>query len=112
MDPHRTFSHPNVDDLQIGDVLAALADPYRRQIVRQLADGPHVQTCTQFALPVGKSTQTYHFRILREAGLIQQHYVGTAIHNALRETDIATRFPGLLDAVIAAERARNPEKNQ
>lgn len=104
----RSFDHPDVDDLELGAVLAALADPYRRQIVRQLADGPHVQTCSQFALPVGKSTQTHHFRTLREAGLIQQHYAGTAIHNALRETDITSRFPGLLEAVIAAERAEEP----
>ncbi|MDW5596013.1 helix-turn-helix domain-containing protein [Conexibacter stalactiti] len=44
----------------------------------------------------------HHFRVLREAGIIEQHYSGTAIHNSLRRADLDSRFPGLLDAVIAA----------
>ncbi|PJJ73401.1 DNA-binding transcriptional ArsR family regulator [Diaminobutyricimonas aerilata] len=101
----RTFEHPHVDDLTIGAVLAALADPYRRQVVRQLADEADELTCSQFDLAVGKSTRTHHFRVLREAGIIRQHYEGTTIHNALRADDVGSRFPGLLDSVIEAERA-------
>lgn len=106
----RTFSHPDVDDLSIGYVLNALADPFRRHIVRQLADGPRIQSCGQFELPLGKSSQTRHFRVLREAGIIQQHYAGTAIHNALRVTDMESMFPGLLKSVIEAERRESPSE--
>ncbi len=83
-------------------MLAALADPVRRAIVLQLAHGHSDQACIAFDLPVSKSTSTHHFRVLREAGIIEQRYEGTAILSSLRHDDLAARFPGLLDAVIAA----------
>ncbi|CAA9271448.1 MAG: Transcriptional regulator, ArsR family [uncultured Arthrobacter sp.] len=88
--------------------MAALADPTRRRIVRQLADGPPAQYCSQFDLPVSLSTQTHHFRVLREAGVIEQHYQGTAIVATLRLEDLSARVPGLVEAILAAERAQNP----
>ncbi|MEU4620728.1 ArsR family transcriptional regulator [Actinoplanes sp. NPDC023801] len=98
----RTLEHPRTEDLQLDAVLSALADPIRRTIVRQLADGHADQACIAFALPVGKSTSTHHFRVLREAGVIEQRYQGTAILNTLRDTDLEARFPGLLTAILAA----------
>ncbi|GIE30770.1 transcriptional regulator [Actinoplanes italicus] len=98
----RTLEHPRTEDLQLDAVLSALADPIRRTIVRQLADGHADQACIAFALPVGKSTSTHHFRVLREAGVIEQRYQGTAILNTLRAADLEARFPGLLTAVLAA----------
>ena len=83
-------------------VLSALADPVRLTIVRQLADGHDDQACIAFELPVSKSTSTHHFRVLREAGVISQHYRGTAILNGLRSDALNERFPGLLDAILAA----------
>ena len=44
-------------------------------------------------------------RVLREAGIIAQHYRGTSILNTLREADLDERFPGLLTAVLQAEHA-------
>lgn len=101
----RTLDHPSTQDLQIDAVLSALADPIRRMIVCRLADGHGDQACIAFDLPVGKSTSTYHFRVLREAGVIEQRYRGTAILNSLRAADLETRFPGLLTAVIAGSRS-------
>ncbi|HST41474.1 MAG TPA: helix-turn-helix transcriptional regulator [Conexibacter sp.] len=98
----RTLEHPDLSSIQLDAVLAALADPVRRAIVLQLAHGHSDQACIAFDLPVSKSTATHHFRVLREAGIIEQRYSGTAIHNALRRADLDSRFPGLLDAVIAA----------
>jgi len=83
-------------------VLSALADPIRLAIVRQLADGHDDQACIAFELPVSKSTSTHHFRVLREAGVISQHYRGTAILNGLRSDALNERFPGLLEAILAA----------
>ena len=83
-------------------VLSALADPIRLTIVRQLAGGRGDQACIAFELPVSKSTSTHHFRVLREAGVISQHYRGTAILNGLRSDTLNERFPGLLDAILAA----------
>ena len=100
----RTFEHPGRDEITLDGVLSALADPMRRSIVRQLADGPDEQRCSLFELPVSASTRTHHFRVLREAGIIAQRYEGTAILSTLRADDLAASAPGVLDAILAAER--------
>jgi DNA-binding transcriptional ArsR family regulator len=99
----RELPHPEVTAFSLDTVLAALADPVRREIITQLSQGHDDQACIAFELPVSKSTSTHHFRVLREAGLITQRYVGRAILNTLRWQDVDTRFPGLLSAVIDAE---------
>jgi DNA-binding transcriptional ArsR family regulator len=93
--------HPERDDLELADVLHALSDPVRLRIVAGLADGGE-RTCGSFALPVTKSTCSHHFKVLREAGVIQQTAEGTARLNALRREDLDARFPGLLDSVLRA----------
>ncbi|WP_415857296.1 ArsR/SmtB family transcription factor [Sinomonas sp. G460-2] len=101
----RVLEHPEQEEIELDAVLAALADPIRRRIVCQLAGGHDDQACIAFGLPVSKSTSTHHFRVLREAGVISQHYRGTAILSSLRSEDLDARFPGLLASVIAAEHA-------
>lgn len=99
----RELEHPEASALRLDDVLSALADPVRRRIVSALADGAeHAMVCSAFDLPVSASTKTHHFRVLREAGVIRQQYVGTSIRNTLRRPDLDGRFPGLLDAVLTA----------
>ena len=79
--------------------------------VKKRDSNPRSSTATaslsgQIAKSAGKlspSTLTHHFRVLREAGITTQRYQGTAIFNALRREDMEQRFPGLLDAVMAAE---------
>lgn len=72
--------HPAVEEIELGRVLSALADPLRRRVVRELAAAPDgtARTCSSFGLPVSKATVTHHFRTLREAGLIRQVDGGTA----------------------------------
>ena len=104
----RTLAHPGRSELRLDAVLSALSDPVRRQIVSQLADVPGEQACSAFQLPVSKSTSTHHFRVLREAGVIEQHYRGTAILNSLRAADLEAQFPGLLRAVLQADTNERP----
>jgi DNA-binding transcriptional ArsR family regulator len=94
--------HPDPAELQFTDVLAALSDPVRLAIVARLADvEPDGElACTTFALPVSKSTQSGHFRVLREAGVIRQRDEGTRRLNRLRRDDVDVRFPGLLDLAV------------
>lgn len=99
----RTLEHPERDDMRLDTVLAALADPIRRNIACRLNTAERGHACATFELPVSKSTSTYHFRTLREAGVIWQEYQGTSIMNSLRKDDLGARFPGLLDAVFAAQ---------
>lgn len=95
--------HPATAEIELGRVLAALADPLRRRVVRELAAGPagDARTCSSFALPVSKATVTHHFRTLREAGLIRQVDRGNSRMATLRRSDIEHRFPGLLALVVA-----------
>jgi DNA-binding transcriptional ArsR family regulator len=97
--------HPDRDQIQIADVLHALSDPQRLSIVCRLAQDEEPRRCGGFELDVTKSTLTHHFRVLREAGVIRQHEVGTARMNSLRRKDLEARFPGLLDAVLGAAKA-------
>ncbi|WP_327706840.1 helix-turn-helix domain-containing protein [Streptomyces decoyicus] len=96
--------HPAVEEMELGSVLAALADPLRRRVVRVLAAEPDgtARTCSSFALPVSKATVTHHFRTLREAGLVRQVSRGNSRMASLRRADLERRFPGLL-AIVAAE---------
>jgi DNA-binding transcriptional ArsR family regulator len=92
--------HPQREDLELPSVLHALSDPQRLRIVRTLAEDPEPRPCGTFGLDVSKSTATHHFRVLREAGVIEQRTDGTAKFNSLRRDDLDARFPGLLDAVL------------
>jgi DNA-binding transcriptional ArsR family regulator len=94
--------HPTREKLELAKVLHALSDPQRLCIVRGLAGDPTPRRCGSFDLDVTKSTLTHHFRVLREAGVIDQREEGTARLNSLRRDDLDARFPGLLDAVLAA----------
>ncbi|MFJ9419622.1 ArsR/SmtB family transcription factor [Streptomyces sp. NPDC101227] len=95
--------HPAVDEIELGPVLAALADPLRRRVVRELALAPDgtARTCSSFGLPVSKATVTHHFRALREAGVIRQVDRGNSRMASLRRADIERRFPGLLGIVTS-----------
>src|SRR5271157_4374996 len=99
-----SLHHPDRDEFQLADVLHALSDPQRLSIVRCLAGDPAPRRCGGFALDVTKSTLTHHFRVLREAGVIEQREEGTARLNSLRREDLEQRFPGLLDAILLRSR--------
>lgn len=81
------------------EVVNALNDRLRLGIVATLAETPNVP-CGGFDLPVGKSTSSRHFRILRESGVLCQWDQGTRRLNALRKDECDRRFPGLLDLAI------------
>jgi DNA-binding transcriptional ArsR family regulator len=95
------ISHPDLDEITVDDVLRALADPTRREIVRLLqAEGD--RACGTFGLPVAASTLSHHFRALRKGGLIRQYDHGRQRMNTLRITELDTKFPGLVAAVLAS----------
>ncbi|MFF5161002.1 ArsR/SmtB family transcription factor [Streptomyces sp. NPDC000348] len=98
----RDLPHPAREEIRLEGVLHALSDPMRLRIVRELAAKGVELTCSQFDLPVTKSTTTHHFRVLRESGLIRQAYEGTAKMNGLRRADLDDLFPGLLDCLLTA----------
>jgi DNA-binding transcriptional ArsR family regulator len=101
--PGRRLEHPAQEEIRLETVLHALADPIRLRIVRELAEGHSDMACMAFGLPVSASTSTHHFRVLREAGVIYQHYEGTSRMSRLRQEDLDALFPGLLTAVLQAQ---------
>ncbi|WP_438484398.1 ArsR/SmtB family transcription factor [Streptomyces sp. S186] len=98
----RSLPHPERADIRLAQVLHALADPMRLRIVCALAAAEGELNCADIELPVSKSTCTHHFRVLREHGVIQQFYRGTAKMNGLRRADLDELFPGLIDGVLRA----------
>jgi DNA-binding transcriptional ArsR family regulator len=97
-EPH----HPSCTELELPDVLHALSDPARLQIVRQLALRDEC-TCGTFDLGLSKATLSHHFRVLRESGVVRTRPEGRTRMLSLRKDDLDDRFPGLLDVVLTAE---------
>ena len=95
------MDEPHVEELRLATVMAAFSDPARVAIVRALAaDGE--RTCGSFDLGISKATRSHHFKVLRESGITHTRAEGTHRHISLRREDLDVRFPGLLDAVLAA----------
>ncbi|HLM18467.1 MAG TPA: metalloregulator ArsR/SmtB family transcription factor [Acidimicrobiia bacterium] len=91
---------PAVEELDLVEVLQALGDPVRLQIVRVLHEGDGAIACNEMGLSVSKSTGSHHLKVLREAGVVQGKVDGTRRYYMLRRDDLEARFPGLLDSVL------------
>ncbi len=99
----RPFLHPALGDVTLESVLYALADPVRLSIVCKLTSGNCPMNCSSAApdkLP--KSTQSHHYQVLREAGLIRSERRGTEVVNTLRCAEINAKFPGVIPAILTA----------
>ena len=96
------FVHPAREDITLAGVLAALADPTRLRIVKSLLERHDCMSCKEAAPcpDMAKSTLSNHFRVLREAGLIQTSKQGVEHRNVVREADINARFPRLLKTIV------------
>lgn len=93
--------HTHPDDVSVLTALAALADPVRLQLVRELASsGDWERTCGSFDVPVRKAALSHHFSVLRAAGLVEQRDAGPKRVNRLRREEFDRRFPGLLELVL------------
>ena len=97
----RNLHHPRVEEITLPDVLHALSDPVRLQIVRALAERSE-QSCSAVEASVSKSTLSHHFKVLREAGITHTRVNGTHRYVSLRVDELEDRFPSLLRSVLAA----------
>jgi DNA-binding transcriptional ArsR family regulator len=92
------------EEINLASVMHALADPSRLRMVAAL-EGRTELSCAALGEQAGtgmaKSTTTHHLGVLRDAGLIATRQEGQRKLATLRRTEIDSRFPGLLDAVIA-----------
>jgi len=96
--------HTHPDDVPVLTALAALADPVRVQLVRELAASEDwSRSCGTFDVPVGKAAKSHHFAVLRAAGLVEQRDEGPRRVNRLRREEFDARFPGLLALVLRGD---------
>jgi DNA-binding transcriptional ArsR family regulator len=98
----RQIKHPSIDQVELTDIMYALSDPTRLEIVGQLANAGRKMTCGEFDLNRPKSSLSHHFKILRAAGLVETVIEGTEHMNALRVAEIEQKFPGVLQSVLTA----------
>lgn len=101
----RAVRHPSPEQIQVTEVLHALSDPVRLQIVRELASREEC-CCNGLAAPVSKSTLSHHLKVLREAGLTHTRVEGNQRLISLREDELEVRLPGLLNSVLGVGAVR------
>lgn len=95
------FVHPATKDITLAGVLSALADPARLQMIKAMIDQRDCMSCAAAApCTMAKSTVSNHFRILREAGVVQSTKRGVEHRNIVRQADLDARFPGLLKTIL------------
>jgi DNA-binding transcriptional ArsR family regulator len=87
-------------------LLAALADPARLAIVRQLASDGAVCACDFSACEgISQPTVSHHLRVLREAGLVHGERRGTWIWYSL-DPSVADRLAAIATGLDAQGPAR------
>ena len=98
--------HPARDEITLAGVLFALSDPERLAIASQLIDGPLDMASCELTDPrMPKSTKSHLMKVLRESGVIRNEANGRGRRLTLRSDDLESRFPGLLQAILGADRA-------
>jgi DNA-binding transcriptional ArsR family regulator len=88
--------------MPLSAIFYALSDPARLKIVKELLERDEI-ACCEFKTNVSKSTLSHHFKVLREAGIIQKREEGTRQFNSLRTEEIEKRCPGLLKTLLKSE---------
>jgi len=97
-----SYPQPDVGAIELLEVLKAVGDPVRLHMIGVLADGD-TYSCNPeaFGLDLHKSTLSHHLKVLREAGVTSTLVDGRNRSITLRKTDLDTRFPGLVDGLLA-----------
>ncbi len=104
--PVKPLIHPAIEDVPLGAILHALADPVRAALFAQIVAQECPRNCTVLVntldKPIPKSTLSQHMHILREAGLIRGERHGVEMRNTSRCAEVDALYPGLLLSIINA----------
>jgi DNA-binding transcriptional ArsR family regulator len=84
----------------VQQVLAALQDPVRLEMVRRLRNAGSPLQCGALYDGINKSTATHHFKILREAGITERLVLDGLTYQRLRADEVDRAIPGLLNSVV------------
>ena len=97
------YPEPLAEDIDLVEVLRALADPVRLRVVARLGDDQyHPCGVEEYGLDIHKSTLSHHFKTLREAGVTSTVVRGRNHGVQLRRTDLEARFPGVINGIVKA----------
>lgn len=86
---------PNLKRMPLSSIFYALSDPARISILQGLLSEDEL-SCGQCKSSLSKSTMSHHFKVLREAGLIQKREEGKVHFISLRHDALEARMPGFL----------------
>lgn len=89
----------------VHEVLGALHDPVRLEMVRRLSNAGGPVRCGLLYDTINKSTATHHLKILREAGLTERITAEGQTFARLRATEVEQELPGLITAIVDAANA-------
>ena len=84
----------------VQQLLAALADPVRLEMVRRLMNAGGPMPCALLYDGINKSTATHHFKILREAGITERLVIDGHTIQRLRVDEVDAAVPGLLGSIV------------
>ena len=84
----------------VQQVLSAVHDSVRLEIVRRLYNAAAPLQCGALYDGINKSTATHHFKILREAGVTERLVLDGLTYQRLRVDEIERALPGFLSSVV------------
>lgn len=89
-----------IDQVRV-EIFKALADETRLEILRVLKSCGKEMSCGEIGerINISKSTASYHFKILREAGLTSTRKVAKNRYVQLRLETFNEFLPGFLDSI-------------
>lgn len=107
----REVNQPATEAIRLVEVLRALADPVRLEIIQRLAQTGE-ENCTTLGgeIDVHQTTLSHHYRVLREAGVTWTTVQGRSRLVRLRRDDLDALFPGLLDSILRSPTAIRSEQ--
>lgn len=96
----RMMKIPKIEDIEITDIMYALSDPARVEIIRLISESKKALTCGELRLDRPKSSMSHHFKILRDSGIVSTEIEGKEHYNSLRIKELEEKFPGVLKAIL------------
>lgn len=90
--------------VSVRTILHALADDTRLEMVRRLAEADTDLSCGALYDGLAKSTASYHFALLRAAGVLTQYVQAGQKLNHLEDAAVEQIAPGVLGAVLQSLR--------
>src|ERR1700744_894533 len=112
----RPLFHPQIQDVTVEGIFHALSDPIRFAIYVGIVAAECPQNCSNYLKisekNVPKSTLSQHFKSLREAGLIRSERCGVEMRNTTRCLELDGRFPGLMKAIVEANKIQSAGKTR